>query len=104
MRHLLRPHSTRCSSLLFGVAATAMLLVACGAKDASREIEVCDPLVIEDGRSCSQPGQRCWAHAQSLCGEAASQSVCDCTAGAWACAPSDPVRGDPMCLANDSCY
>ena len=100
-----RPRSTRRSSIWFAIAATAMLLVACTGKDAPREIQVCDPLPIEDGRPCSQPGQRCWAHDQGFaCSEAASQGVCECTGGAWTCAPSEPVRGDPVCLANDSCY
>jgi hypothetical protein len=79
-------------------------MLACTGTDRPRAIQDCSPQLAEAGSTCDQAGQRCWGLAQPSCGETQTQTVCECTGGAWACAPAAPEHGDPVCLANAGCY
>jgi hypothetical protein len=95
---------------MFNVAGLMVLMLTlasgmlgCGGTVAPHAIEDCSPQVLSPGGVCDLDGQRCWGLSQTTCSETQTQTVCECTSGAWACTPADPAHGDPVCLASSGC-
>ena len=92
---------------MYRLASIAVLMFACtgNGSERPREIQQCDSQP-QPGATCSEGGKRCWSTSDGFqCSENRAQAICECnSSGVWVCAPSDPGRGDPVCLANDDCY